>query len=324
MSKQQLIWMNGDYIPWEDAQVHVLTHAIHYGSSVFEGIRAYDTHLGTAIFRLPEHTRRLFESARVYDIEVGCSEDEMNTICKTVVQKNKLKEAYIRPVVFRGNGGMGLYAKPGSPIETVVAAMEWNNFMGAEAREKGIRACVSSWSRLAPNTMPSGIKAGGNYLSSQLITREAHRLGFDEGIGLSVDGTLSEGAGENLFIIRDDIIFTPTAGSSILCGITRDSVIKLAKKLGYEVCEQTLPRESLYTADEIFMTGTAAEVTPVRSVDNHEVRCKGRGPVTQSLQEAFFGLFDGSTEDEWGWLHPVNEDSQNQQSNSNVHQLNLA
>jgi branched-chain amino acid aminotransferase len=185
--------------------------------------------------------------------------------------------------------------------------VEWDNFMGVEAREKGIRACVSSWARLAPNTMPSGIKAGGNYLSSQLITREAHRLGFDEGIGLSSDGTLSEGAGENLFIIRDDIIYTPTAGSSILCGITRDSVIQLANKLGLDVREQGMPREALYTADEIFMTGTAAEITPVRSVDDNEVRCGGRGPITKALQEAFFGLVDGTTEDEWGWWHPVKE-----------------
>jgi len=318
MSTNKKIWMNGKLIPWDQAKVHVLTHAIHYGSSVFEGIRAYDTHRGTAIFRLPEHNRRLFESARVYDLEACCSEKEMNTICKQVVLANELKEAYIRPIIFRGDGGMGLYAKPGSPIETVVAAMEWNNFMGAEAREKGIRACVSSWARLAPNTMPSGVKAGGNYLSSQLITREAHRLGFDEGIGLSSDGGLSEGAGENLFIIRDDIIYTPTSGNSILCGITRDSAIKLAGKLGIEVREQSLPREALYTADEIFMTGTAAEITPVRSVDNIEVRCGGRGPITKALQDAFFGIFNGTTEDEWGWLHPVNEDSTD---DSNVHRL---
>lgn len=316
----QYIWMNGKYIPWEEATVHVMTHAIHYGSSVFEGVRAYDTHRGTAIFRLPEHTRRLFESARVYEMEVGCTEDEMNAVCKEVVVKNSLSEAYLRPLVFRGNGGLGLYAKPGSPVETMVAAIEWNNFLGEEAREKGIRACVSSWSRLAPNTMPSGVKAGGNYMSSQLITREAHRLGFDEGIGLSVDGTLSEGAGENLFIIRDDVIYTPTAGSSILCGITRDTVIKLAKKEGFEVREQALPREALYTADEIFMTGTAAEVTPVRSVDEIEVRCKGRGPITKVLQERFFGLFDGSTEDEWGWLHPVAEVGE---SASNVTKLKV-
>lgn len=307
MKDNRVIWMNGEIIPWNEANVHVMTHAIHYGSSVFEGIRAYDTHKGTAIFRLPEHTRRLFESARVYDIDIGVSESEMSSICKQVVVANNLKEAYVRPVAFRGNGGLGLYAKPGSPIDTVVAAVEWGNFMGAEAREKGIRACVSSWARLAPNTMPSAVKAGGNYLSSQLITREAHRLGFDEGIGLSHDGTLSEGAGENLFIIRDDIIYTPTAGSSILCGITRDSVIKLAGNLGFEVREQGLPREALYTADEIFMTGTAAEITPVRSVDDNEVRCGGRGPMTKALQDAFFGLIDGTTEDEWGWWHPVNE-----------------
>ena len=318
MSDKRVIWMNGSLIPWDEANVHVMTHAIHYGSSVFEGVRAYNTHKGTAIFRLPEHTRRLFESARVYDIDIGVNETQMNNICKQVVVANGLSEAYIRPVAFRGNGGLGLYAKPGSPIDTVVAAIEWDNFMGAEAREKGIRACVSSWARLAPNTMPSGVKAGGNYMSSQLITREAHRHGYDEGIGLSHDGTLSEGAGENLFVIRDDIIFTPTAGSSILTGITRDTVIKLAKKLGFEVREQGLPREALYSADEIFMTGTAAEITPVRSVDDNEVRCGGRGPYTKALQDAFFGLIDGSTEDEWGWFHLVNETSE---TNDNVHQL---
>lgn len=306
MQETEFIWYNGELKPWQDVTVHVLSHAIHYGSSVFEGIRSYDTPQGPCIFRLEEHIDRLFFSAKVYGMNIPFSPEELMEACKETVFKNGLSSAYLRPVVLRGYGGLGVVTKADDPIETAIAAVEWGTYLGEDALKKGVNVCVSSWSRLAPNTIPAGVKAGGNYLSSQLISQEALRLGFDEGIGLSTSGMLSEGAGENLFIIRGETIYTPTAGSSILFGITRDSVITLAKDLGFEVVEQDMPREMLYMADEIFLTGTAAEITPVRSVDRIEVGTGERGPVTEKLQQAFFGLFNGETPDSRNWLSPVN------------------
>jgi branched-chain amino acid aminotransferase len=305
MNEKLKLWMNGQVIPWQDANVHLMTHALHYGSSVFEGIRAYESHKGTVIFRLREHIERLFYSASVYRIEFPWSFDEIMKACHLAIGINGLDQAYLRPIIWRGVSGMSLYAGPDTPVEAAVMAMEWNNFLGESAQKNGIRACVTSWNRLAPNTMPSGVKAGGNYLSSQLITHEAHRNGFDEGIGLSVDGMLSEGAGENLFFVRDGVLYTPHGGASILSGITRDTVIKLARELGIEVIEQALPREFMYGSDEMFMTGTAAEITPVASVDDIPVGDGKRGPVTEQLQETFFGLFNGATEDKWGWLEKL-------------------
>jgi branched-chain amino acid aminotransferase len=302
----QFIWFNGKLVPWEKATVHVLTHALHYGSSVFEGIRAYETHKGVCVFRLREHTQRLFNSAKIYRIELPYTEEQISEACRTVVAANSLtKGAYIRPLAFRGYGELGVTPKVDPPTEIAIAAYEWGTYLGQEALLNGVDVCVSSWQRVAPNTIPAIAKAGGNYLSSQLIGLEARRLGFDEGIGLSPDGLVSEGAGENLFLVKDGVLFTPPLASSILGGITRDTVIRLARERGLEVREIGMPRELLYLADELFFTGTAAEVTPVRSVDRLPVGEGRRGPITESLQNAFFGLFQGRTPDKWGWLDPV-------------------
>lgn len=303
----QYIWFNGKLVPWQDAQVHVMSHALHYGSSVFEGVRAYDTPKGTCIFRLQEHTRRLFDSAKIYWMDVPYSETEVNEACRTVVRENGLKSGYLRPLVFVGNVGLGLHPPLDAKADLMVAALPWGAYLGEEGLKNGVDVCVTSWNRLAPNTIPTGAKAGGNYLSSQLISREAKRNGFAEGLALDVNGYLSEGAGENLFLVKNGVLFTPPATAAILPGITRDTIMTLARDLGYEVREQALPREALYVADEIFMTGTAAEVTPVRSVDRMKVGAGCRGPVTEQLQNAFFGLFNGKTEDKWGWLTPVND-----------------
>jgi branched-chain amino acid aminotransferase len=307
ISAAKHIWYNGKLVPWDKAQVHVLAHALHYGSTVFEGERAYATPQGPIIFRLRDHTRRLFDSAKIYRMDIPYTPDQINAACKEIIVANGLnKGAYLRPFAFRGYGEIGVAPKNPPPIETVVAAFEWGAYLGAEGLENGIDVCVSSWQRLAPNTIPSLGKAAGNYLSSQLISMEAKRLGFAEGIGLGVDGSVSEGAGENLFLIRDGVIYTPALASSILQGITRDTVITLARAHGFEIREQSIPREFLYLADEMFLTGTAAEVTPVRSVDRITIGAGKRGPVTEALQAAFFGLFTGKTPDKWGWLEPCN------------------
>jgi branched-chain amino acid aminotransferase len=299
------IWYNGKLVPWEKATVHVLAHALHYGSTVFEGERAYATPNGPVIFRLRDHTRRLFDSAKIHRIDIPYTPHEISEACKEIIRTNELtRGAYLRPFAFRGYGEIGVAPKVSPPVETVVAAFEWGAYLGAEGLENGIDVCVSSWQRLAPNTIPALGKAAGNYLSSQLISMEAKRLGFAEGIGLGTDGSVSEGAGENLFLIRDGIIFTPSVANAILQGITRDTVITLARAHGYEVREQTIPRELLYLADEIFLTGTAAEITPVRSVDRITIGNGKRGPICEVLQSAFFGLFTGRTEDQWGWLEP--------------------
>jgi branched-chain amino acid aminotransferase len=305
MSDNLKIWMNGEIVPWQNAQVHLMTHALHYGSSVFEGIRAYDSHKGTVIFRLKEHIERLFYSASVYHMTIPWSFDDIMSACHQAVAVNRLEQGYLRPIIWKGMNGLSLHSGPQTKIESAVIAMEWNNFLGESAQNNGIRACVCSWNRLAPNTMPAGVKAGGNYMSSQLITDEAHRNGYDEGIGLSSGGMLSEGAGENLFFVRKGVLYTPHGGASILGGITRDTVIELAGTLGIEVVEQDLPREFMYAADEMFMTGTAAEITPVASVDDITVGSGGRGPITEQLQKSFFGLFTGATEDRWGWLESL-------------------
>ncbi len=300
------IWHNGKLVSWADAKVHVLTHALHYGSSVFEGIRVYPTHLGAAVFRLRAHTRRLLESAKIHRIDVPWSAAEIDAACKEVVTRNGLsKGAYIRPIIYRGYGEVGLAPPPGHPVEMAVAAWEWGAYLGAGALENGVDVCVSSWQRVAPNTIPALAKAGGNYLSSTLVSLEAKQRGFAEGIALSTDGMISEGAGENIFLIRDGVVYTPPSSASILTGITRDSVMILARQAGIEVVERSMPREMLYVADEIFLTGTAAEITPVRSVDRIVVGSGKRGPITGRLQDAFFGLFTGKTADQWNWLDPV-------------------
>lgn len=307
MSHTSLIWHNGQLKPWHEATVHVGAHALHYGSSVFEGERVYATPQGPAYFRLADHTRRLFESARIYEIDIGYDEAAINAACIELIAANGLASAYVRPIVFRGAGGLGVLAQPGAPVEVAIMALDWGAYLG-DAIEHGADVCVSSWQRPAPNTFPSWAKAGGNYLSSQLIGLEARRGGYAEGIALGCNGLLSEGAGENLFLVRRGVLYTPPTSAGILAGITRDTVITLAREQGLSIEERDLPREALYTSDEIFMTGTAAEITPVRSVDRKAVGCGKPGPITRALQQAFFGLFDGRTADRWGWLTPVHPD----------------
>ena len=301
------IWFNGELVEWDKAQVHVMTHALHYGSSVFEGIRAYDTPNGPAIFRLKEHIQRLFDSAKIYWMDMPYSKEAICEACREIVRANDLKSGYLRPLAFVGNVGLGLHPPKDAHTAVMIGALPWGAYLGEEGLKNGVDVAVSSWNRLAPNTIPTGAKAGGNYLSSQLISREAKRHGYAEGIALDVNGYLSEGAGENLFLIKNGIVHTTPATSAILPGITRDTIITLARELGYTVKEEALPREALYLADEIFMTGTAAEVTPVRSVDQIQVGAGCRGPITEQLQKAFFGLFNGETADKWGWLTPVHD-----------------
>ena len=302
----QFIWFNGKLVPWEKATVHVLSHALHYGSSVFEGVRAYETPRGPAIFRLRDHTRRLFDSAKIYRIAMPFSPEQLNDAQRQVIAANGLKRgAYIRPVVFRGYGEIGVTPRNDPPTEVAVAAWEWGKYLGGEGEDGGVDVCVSSWNRVAPNTLPALAKAGGNYLSSQLIGSEARRLGFAEGIGLAPDGTLSEGSGENLFLVKDGVLLTPALAHSVLGGLTRDTVMRLARERGIEVRETSIPRELLYICDEAFFTGTAVEITAIRSVDRLAVGNGKRGPVTETLQNAFFGLFSGKTPDRWGWLDYV-------------------
>jgi branched-chain amino acid aminotransferase len=302
----QFIWFNGKLVHWEKATVHVLSHALHYGSSVFEGVRAYETPRGVAIFRLADHTRRLFDSAKIYRLQMPFAADAINEACHQVMAANDLKRgAYIRPVAFKGYGEIGVSPKNDPPTDVAVAAWEWGKYLGHESEQEGVDVCISSWNRVAPNTLPALAKAGGNYLSSQLIAAEARRLGFAEGIGLSSDGTLSEGSGENLFLVKDGVLLTPALAHSVLGGLTRDTVMKLARARGLEVRECAIPRELIYLADEAFFTGTAVEVTPICSVDRLTVGNGKPGPVTKALQAAFYGLFSGQTKDEWGWLDYV-------------------
>ncbi|HIF9446873.1 TPA: branched-chain amino acid transaminase [Photobacterium damselae] len=301
------IWFNGEMVAWADANVHVLTHAMHYGTSVFEGIRCYNTPQGPAVFRHREHMERLKNSAKIYRFPINYSVDELMEHCRATLRTNKLESAYIRPLAYVGNVGLGVCPPPNTEMELIIAAFPWGAYLGDEALENGIDAMISSWHRAAPNTIPTAAKAGGNYLSSLLVGGEARRHGYAEGIALNVEGYISEGAGENLFVVRNGIISTPPATGSILPGITRDTIMTLAKELGYEVREENIAREALYLADEVFMTGTAAEIVPVRSVDQITVGVGKRGPVTKVMQEAFFGLFNGTTEDKWGWLDYVNE-----------------
>ncbi len=310
MSQQypEFIWQNGHIKPWAEATTHVMSHALHYGSSVFEGIRSYELldngqPNGAAIFRLTDHLKRLYQSAKIYDMEIPYTLDELAAACRGVIAANGLGRAYLRPVAYRGLGGFGLSAQ--TPIDVAVAAWFMGPYLGAGVLEAGIDACVSSWQRFAPNTIPAGAKAGGNYLSGQLIAREARRLGFGEGIALASTGLLSEGAGENIFLVFDGALHTTPVSAALLNGITRNSIITLARRNGIEVIERDIPREYLYLCDELFMCGTAAEITPIRSVDGKPVGSGKPGPVTGRIQSLFFGLFDGSTADEWGWLEPV-------------------
>lgn len=302
MKKADKIWMDGQLIDWDKAQIHVLSHVVHYGSGVFEGIRLYKQENGkSAIFRLEDHTKRIFDSAKIYEMQIPYSVKEINQAIIDTLNANQLKEAYIRPLVFRGYGSIGL--DPSScPVQVMIAAFEFGTYLGEEALSKGINACISSWNRPAINTIPSLSKASGNYLSSQLIRLEAKNNGYQEGIALDVNGLIAEGSGENIFVIKDNTLFTPPFGDSILPGITRNTILKIAMEKGIKVKEIRMPREFLYLADEIFMVGTAAEVTPVSKVDQYSIGNGKRGELTKSLQTDYFNLVKGKSEDRHGWL----------------------
>ncbi|HEX3941531.1 MAG TPA: branched-chain amino acid transaminase [Acidobacteriaceae bacterium] len=295
------IWHNGNLIPWEKAQVHVMSHVIHYGSSVFEGIRCYSQPQGAAIFRLPEHMQRLIDSAKIYRMPMPYSLDQLSNAVVELVESNGVAPCYIRPIAFRGYGEMGVNPK-GAAVEVYIANFPWGKYVAGDG---GADVCVSSWNRMAPNTLPALAKAGGNYLNSQLIRMEADVNGYSEGIALDTFGNISEGSGENIFIVRNGVLYTSPLANSVLSGITRDSVLTLARHLGIPVVEQSMPRELLYIADEVFLTGTAAEVTPIRSVDRILVADGNPGPITRQLSEEFLGIANGLRTDRFNWLTPV-------------------
>lgn len=301
LKKMDYIWFNGELVEWDKANIHVLSHVVHYGSSFFEGIRCYETSKGTGVFRLTPHIRRLFDSAKVYRTEIPYSQEALVSAVKETIKANKLASGYIRPVVYRGYDSIGV-DPTACPVEVAIATIEWGKYLGAEAMENGVDVCVSSWTRFAPNTLPAMAKAGGNYLNSQLVKMEAIQNGYSEGIALDTDGMVSEGSGENIFLVRDGQVVTTPVGASILPGITRDTVMTLLRDAGIEVRQQPIPREMLYLADELFFTGTAAEVTPIRSVDRITVGNGKRGPITTAVQEAFFGVVGGERDDKYNWL----------------------
>ncbi len=306
VKKVDKIWMNGKLVKWDDAKIHVLSHVIHYGSSWFEGIRCYNTAKGSAIFRLKAHLDRLFGSLKIYRTELPYTRKQMEAAIVETIRVNKLKACYIRPIVYRGYGEVGVNPLP-CPVDVAIAVWEWGRYLGPEALEKGIDVCVSSWQRPAPNTFPTMAKAGGNYLNSQLIKLEALAEGYEEAIALDSFGNLSEGSGENLFIVKDDIVYTPPLYSAILPGVTRSTVKILAKELGHDVVEAPLPREMVYIADELFFCGTAAEITPIRSVDRVLVGNGKPGPVTRSLQREFFDIVQNANDDH-DWLYFIYND----------------
>jgi branched-chain amino acid aminotransferase len=298
------IWHNGRFIAWDEAKIHVLSHVVSYGSSVFEGVRCYETKNGPAVFRASEHARRLIDSARIYRMDIPFSINELAKAMVEVIRVNQLRSCYIRPIALRGYGEVGVLSTR-NPIETYIAVWEWGKYLGEEALAEGVDVCISSWTRIAPNTLPALAKAGANYMNSQLIRMEAAQNGYAEGIALDNNGFISEGSGENIFVVRDGKIHTPPLGASVLPGITRDTVIKIAQQLNLPVVEHLIPRELLYIADEVFFCGTAAEVTPIRSVDRIQVGAGRRGPVTEAIQKRFFEVALGHRPDEFGWLTPV-------------------
>ncbi len=301
MNESEFIWFDGDLTPWDEAQVHVLSHALHYGSSVFEGIRCYDTPDGPGIFRLSSHLKRMYNSCKIYRMEVPYSSEQVSQAILNTVIENDLRSCYIRPLVFRGYDQLGVEPR-NCPVHLIVAAWEWGAYLGEEALEEGVDVGVSSWRRMAPDTYPASAKAGGHYTNSQLIRMEAAENSYAEGIALDVYGYVSEGSGENLFLVQDGVLYTPPLSASILGGITRDCVITLARELGYEVREQLIAREMLYVADELFFAGTAAEITPIRSVDHIVIGPGRRGPITAKLQSEFFKIVSGKISDRHRWL----------------------
>jgi branched-chain amino acid aminotransferase len=305
LTPTEKIWHNGRFIPWNEATVHVLAHVVSYGSSVFEGIRCYATKEGPAVFRLREHVRRLYDSAKIYRMEdLGYSHADLAGAMLELVRVNRMDSCYIKPMVMRGYGDVGVNGIK-NPIEIFIACWNWGKYLGEEALAEGVDVCVSSWTRMAPNTLPALAKAGANYMNSQLIKMEAVTNGYVEGIALDSSGYVSEGSGENLFVVRDGKIMTPPLGASVLPGITRDAILTIARDLGIPVSEQLIPREMLYLADEVFFSGTAAEITPIRSIDRITIGKGRRGPIAEQLQHEFFGIIDGSRPDKHHWLSPV-------------------
>ena len=301
LPKCDKIWFNGQLVDWDDAKIHVLSHVVHYGSSVFEGIRCYKTAKGSAVFRLDEHVNRLFDSAKIYRMEIPYTREEIREAILETIRVNQLAACYIRPVVFRGYDNLGVDPM-GCPVDVVIAVWEWGEYLGEAALKNGVSVCTSSWNRMAPNTFPALAKAGGNYLNSQLVRIEANANGYDEGIVLGTDGLVSEGSGENIFVIKNGSIYTPESCFAILPGITRHTTITLIRDLGMRVEQRGIPREFLYIADEVFFTGTAAEVTPIRAIDQVQIGCGECGPITAQIQDAFFSVVRVEVEDRHGWL----------------------
>jgi branched-chain amino acid aminotransferase len=305
VQKTEKIWHNGKFINWDDANLHVLSHVVSYGSGIFEGIRCYETPQGPAIFRLREHMQRLINSGRIYRMELPYSVDEFSSVACELVRLNKLGVCYVKPIVIRGYGEVGVNPL-NSPIETYMACWSWGSYLGPDALTKGVDVCVSSWTRIAPNTLPAMSKAAANYMNSQLIRMEASLNGFAEGIALDSEGHVSEGSGMNILLVHDGTLYTPPLATSILPGITRDAVMKLAGDLNIPAKESVIPREMLYIADEVFFVGTAVEVTPIRSVDKIVVGKGTAGPITRQIQQEFFALTSGKKADRHGWMTPVN------------------
>jgi branched-chain amino acid aminotransferase len=299
--KSKKIWMDGEFVEWDDAKIHVCSHVVHYGTAVFEGIRCYNTKKGPAVYRLGPHIKRLYNSAKMYRMEPAIAIEEFNEACLETIRVNGMKECYIRPVVYRGYYELGVNPL-NNPINAFIVVWEWGKYLGPEALEEGVDACVSSWNRIAPNTLPALAKTGANYMNSQLIKMEALLGGYTEGIALDTNGYVSEGSGENLFLIMNGKMYTTPLGASVLPGITRDTVLVLADEIGLEVTEQLIPREMLYIADELFFTGTAAEISPIRSVDKIKIGEGKRGPVTKKLQDIFFKYVNADTKDKHDWL----------------------
>lgn len=295
------IWIDGNMVDWKDANIHVLSHVVHYGTSVFEGIRAYKNEKGVAVFRLKEHVQRLFDSAKIYKIDIPYTQEEIEEAILETVRVNELNGCYIRPIVFRGYGELGVNPL-NCPVNVVIAAWEWGSYLGEEGMANGVDIGVSSWRKPAPDTFPALAKCGANYMNSQLAKLEAIDNGFDEAIMLDYEGHVSEGSGENIFIVEGEKLFTPAMSSSNLKGITRDSIMTIARDLGYEVVEEVISRERLYSANEVFFTGTAAEVTPIRSIDHRTIGIGRRGPISEKIQTAFFDIVEAKVEDKYGWL----------------------
>jgi branched-chain amino acid aminotransferase len=306
LPKSDKIWMNGKLIPWDDAKVHVGTHALHYASSVFEGVRCYSTPKGSAVFRLGAHLDRMYNSAKIYRMPIPVTKEALTQGVLDVIVANGLAACYVRPFAFRGYGALGVNPLP-CPVDVVVMVWEWGQYLGSEALEAGVDVRIASWTRMAPNTLPAMAKVAANYMNSQLVKLEAMQDGYAEGITLDSEGYVSEGSGENIFVVQNGALYTPPLASSILSGITRDTVITLARRQGIPVTEQRLPRELLYIADEVFFTGTAAEITPIRSIDRIPIGRGARGPVTEALQRAFFDVVQCRVPDEFGWLTFVRE-----------------